>query len=257
MSFVETRFDDGLFVISFNRPDVHNAFHDAFGVEFHRAIEEARDRRDVKVVILRGEGQSFCSGRDFREMGERPAGVTHHQYMTDGQRKIKMLVDLGKPIIAALKGAAYGGGAEYALVADMRIAAPTTRIALPEVNYGLAVDQGGSALAMSLIGPSRTKWMLMTGKAVDAETALSWGLVDFIVPLEELDDHVEKLARDIMAKPWRAVLAAKELVDEIWADGVRRAIRRELTQQLALFASEDFEALREKRRAERLAASAG
>ena len=147
----------------------------------------------------------------------------------------------------------YGGGAEYALVSDIRIAAPTARIALPEVNYGLAVDQGGSALACSLIGPSRTKWMLMTGEPVDAQTALAWGLVDFVVPLEELDDHVQALARKIRGKPWRAVLAAKQLVDELWADGVHQAIRRELQQQLALFASEDFEALREKRRADKAA----
>src|SRR3546814_21010664 len=107
----------------------------------------------------------------------------------------RSMVDMGKPMIAALKGAVLGAGCEYALVADIRLAAPTTRLALPEVNYGLAVDQGGSALAASLIGPSRTKWMLMTGEPVDAETALAWGLVDFVVPLEELDTRVDALAR--------------------------------------------------------------
>src|SRR3546814_8812606 len=104
-------------------------------------------------------------------MGERPEGVGHYEYMTAGQQRIKMMVDMGKPMIAALKGAVLGAGCEYALVADIRLAAPTTRLALPEVNYGLAVDQGGSALAASLIGPSRTKWLLMTGEPVDAETA--------------------------------------------------------------------------------------
>ena len=248
MSLVNTHFDNGLFTISFNRPDVHNAFNDASSDEFEEAIKEARDRSDIKVVILRGEGRSFCSGRDFREMGQRAPGVTHFEYMTEGQGKIKILLDLGKPLIAALKGAVYGGGAEYALVADIRLASPTTRIALPEVNYGLAVDQGGSAMATALIGPSRTKWMLMTGKPIDAETALGWGMVDFIVPSEDLDAQAEELGRHLLARPWRAVLAAKSLIDEIWADGVRAAIRRELTQQLALFASEDFEKLRDERK---------
>ena len=127
---------------------------------------------------------------------------------------------------------------------------------MPEVNYGLAVDQGGSALAASLIGPSRTKWMLMTGDPVDAQTALAWGMVDFIVPLEELDSHVDALARKIAAKPRQAMMAAKNLVDELWSDGVRAAIRRELQQQLALFASDDFEALRERRRADKAAKAA-
>jgi enoyl-CoA hydratase len=256
MSLVESSLSGDVLTITFNRPEVHNAFNDVFGDEFQEILQDARRRDDAKVVVLRGAGKSFCSGRDFREMGERPPGVSHHEYMVAGQQKIKILLEMGKPIIAALKGAVYGGGCEYALVADNRIAAPTTRIAMPEINYGLAVDQGGSALAASLIGPSRTKWMLLTGEPVDAQTALDWGLVDFVVPLEELDAHVEALARKIAAKPWRAVLAAKGLVDELWADGVRAAIRRELQQQLALFASEDFEALRERRRAEKAARSA-
>ncbi len=256
MAYVESRCADGVLTITFNRPEVHNAFNDAFGDELHEVLEDARRRTDAKVVILRGEGKSFCAGRDFREMGERPPGVSHHEFMIAGQQKIKMMLDMGKPMIAALKGAAYGGGAEYALVCDFRIAAPTTRISLPEVNYGLAVDQGGSALAASLIGPARTKWMLMTGDPVDAETALAWGLVDFIVPLEELDSHVEALARKIASKPNQAMMAAKNLVDELWSDGVRAAIRRELQQQLALFASEDFEALREARRAAKAAKAA-
>jgi len=257
MAYVDSRCEDGVITITFNRPEVHNAFNDAFGGELHKVLADARANTDGKVVVLRGEGRSFCSGRDFREMGVRPPGVSHHDYMVAGQQKIRMMLEMGKPIIAALKGACYGGGAEYALVADVRIAAPTTRIALPEVNYGLAVDQGGSALAASLIGPSRTKWMLMTGDAVDAQTALGWGLVDFVVPLEELDEHVQGLARKIASKPWRAVMAAKGLVDELWADGVRAAIRRELQQQLALFASEDFEALRDKRQADKAAKAAG
>jgi len=207
-----------------------------------------KERDDVRVVVLRGEGKSFCSGRDVRQMGERPPGVTDYSIMTEGQKKIRLMVEMGKPIIAALKGAVIGGGAEYALAADIRIAAPDTKIALPEVNYGLAVDQGGSALLESLIGPSRTKLMLLTGRRVDAETALKWGLVDQIVAAEQLDEEVASLASEIAAKPWRAVTAAKELVDELWAPKIRAAIQRELVYQLALFGSEDFQALREARR---------
>lgn len=256
MTLITTSLEDSIFVISFNRPEVHNAVNDEVGAEFLQALEKARDSVEAKVVVLRGEGRSFCSGRDFRAMGERQEGVSHFQHMQRGQRRIKLLADMGKPVIAALKGAVLGAGCEYALVADIRIAASTVKIALPEVNYGLAVDQGGSALAMALIGPSRTKWMLMTGEAVDAERALDWGLVDFVVDPEVLDEEVMALASKIAAKPYRAVLAAKELVDELWLDEVKGAIRRELTQQLALFASEDFERLREERRVKRAAAAA-
>ncbi len=102
-------------------------------------------------------------------------------------------------------------------------------------------------MAASLIGPSKTKWLLMTGDTIGAQTALEWGLVDFLVAPEELDAQVMEIATKIAANPRRAVLAAKDLVDELWADGVRAAIRRELTTQLALFGSEEFAELRAKR----------
>src|SRR3546814_4484208 len=100
------------FPICLNRPEVHNAVSDELGHAFGAALIEARGRQDAKVVVLRGEGRSFCSGRDFREMGERPEGVGHYEYMTAGQQRIKMMVDMGKPMIAALKGAVLGAGCE-------------------------------------------------------------------------------------------------------------------------------------------------
>src|SRR3546814_13723326 len=112
MAFIETGFIDGVFTISVNRPEVHNAVSDELGHAFGAALIEARGRQDAKVVVLRGEGRSFCSGRDFREMGERPEGVGHYEYMTAGQQRIKMMVDMGKPMIAALKGAVLGAGCE-------------------------------------------------------------------------------------------------------------------------------------------------
>lgn len=248
MSMILTSRSDNIFTVTFNRPEVHNALNDRMADELEQALHEARNDETVAVVILRGAGRSFCSGRDLREMGERP-DESHFDYMRRGQNKIKLMIDLGKPMIAELRGAVIGAGCEFAMAADIRIAAADTALALPEINYGLAVDQGGSALATSLIGPSRAKWMLMTGEKVDAQTALQWGLVDFVVPVEVLESRVRELASKIAAKPPRALRAAKELVDELWVDGIKAAIRRELNQQLALFASPDFIAARERRRA--------
>jgi enoyl-CoA hydratase len=119
---------------------------------------------------------------------------------------------------------------------------------MPEVKYGLAVDQGGSVLAASLIGPARAKYLLMTGDTIDAKTAYEWGLVDFLVSPEELDAKAFDMASRIAKNAHRAVMAAKELVDETWSDAVRAAMRRELTNQLALYGSEEFQEMREQRR---------
>ena len=253
MATVISTLSDGIRTITFNRPEVHNAFDDEMGDRMLEAFREARDCKETRVVILRGEGKSFLAGRDVRAMGERPPGVTHFQFMTHGQQSIRALIDIEAPIIAAVKGAALGGGAEVAMVADIRVGTPSVKFALPEIDFGLCVDQGGSALAMSLIGPSKTKYLMLTGDRVKADQALEWGMLDFLVEEEELDAKVMEIAQKIAAKSWTAVLAAKGLVNELWRDEMRAAMRRELTQQLALYGSEEFEQLREARRAARAA----
>jgi enoyl-CoA hydratase/carnithine racemase len=200
------------------------------------------------VVVLRGEGKSFHTGRDTRKMGERKPGVTKYDHLRMGQRNNHALLDMGKPTIAAVQGNALGGGAEFALLCDIRVAADDLKLSLPEVKFALTVDGGGSALAWSLIGPSRAKWLLMTGDAVDAKTALDWGLVDFVVPRAELDAKAMAMATKIAANSPRAVLAAKELADELWSDTIRAATRRELNALLTMYDTEEFIALREKRR---------
>jgi enoyl-CoA hydratase/carnithine racemase len=247
--YMKTEIVDRVGILSFNKPEVRNAMDNDAIAEIYDAFVWAKQNRDVSVVVLRGEGKSFHAGRDVRSLGVRPPGVTHYEFMKAGQRNIVTLLEMGKPTIAAMKGGTIGGGAELALCCDIRMSSTELTFSLPEVKFGLAVDQGGSALAASLIGPSKTKWLLMTGDAIGAQTALDWGLVDFLVAPEELDAKVLESAAKIAANPRRAVLAAKELVDELWADGVRAAVRRELTTQLALFASEEFAELRAKRQA--------
>lgn len=255
MSYMKTDVKDGVGILSFNRPEVHNAMDDAAIVEIHDALAWARANKDIRVVVLRGEGKSFHTGRDVRVMGVRKPGVSHYDFMKEGQRNIGVLLDMGKPTIAAMKGGTVGGGAELALGCDIRVTSSELKFSLPEVKFGLAVDQGGSALLASLIGPAKTKWLLMSGDTIGAQTAMDWGLADFMVAPEELDAKVMEMAVRIAQNPHRAVLVAKELVDELWADGVRAAIRRELVAQLALFGSEEFAELRAKRQAQARPAS--
>src|SRR3546814_12441799 len=102
-----------------------------------------------------------------------------------------------KPIVAALKGGVIGGGCELALAADIRVSDTTLKLALPEILYGVLPDTGGTQMMTALIGPSRTKYMVMTGRPNDAATALEWGGVAFFVPPEEPAGRPLELARDV------------------------------------------------------------
>jgi enoyl-CoA hydratase len=247
--YVKKEIREDVCILSLNYPDIHNALDEAAKEDMREAFTWAQKSRDFKVVLLRGEGRSFCSGANVRRLGERKPGLTQYDMMKLATRGIRTLLDMGKPIIAAVKGATLGAGAEMAMVADFRVSSTDLKFSLPEVKYGLAVDQGGSALAASLIGPARTKYLLMTGNAIDARTAYEWGLVDFLVSPEELDVRTFEMAAGIAKQvSYRAVLMAKELVDELWSDAVRSAMRRELINQTALLDSEEFAEAREKRR---------
>lgn len=246
--FVKREVREDVCILSFDRPKVHNAIDEEGLDDMLEAFTWAQRAKDFRVVLLRGEGRSFCSGADTRMIGNRRSGVTHYDHMVAATRSIRVLLDMGKPLIAAVRGATLGAGAELALVCDFRVAATDLKFSLPEAKYGLSVDQGGSALATSLIGPARTKYLLMTGNRIDAKTAYEWGLVDFLAEPDALDAMAFDMALSIARQPsHQAVLNAKELVHDLWAPQVRVAMNRELTAQIALLSSAEFAAMREKR----------
>jgi enoyl-CoA hydratase/carnithine racemase len=129
----------------------------------------------------------------------------------------------------------------------MRIAAADAVFAFPEVGFGLIADTGGTQLLTPLIGPARAKYLLMTGARIDAEQALAWGVVDWVVPAAELRDRALELAGTIAAAPAPAVAFAKQLVDQAWAGAIRNGMRQEVVAQAALFASDDYRQLKARR----------
>jgi enoyl-CoA hydratase/carnithine racemase len=226
---------DGVATISLNRPDRHNAVDNELRDALSRAWDEVLANPAARVVLLRGEGPSFCSGRDTAELGQRPGGETDLAFIryTQGVR-VKQLAS-HKPVVAALRGHVLGGGLELALAADIRIAASDLRMAFPEVRYGLMSDTGGAPLTTMLAGPSRAKWMLMTGRPVDASRALAWGLVDEVVAPDELDAAAAALAGEIAAAPADTLALIKQTVDGLWHGALHAALRQELAGQAALF----------------------
>jgi enoyl-CoA hydratase/carnithine racemase len=240
METVELDVTDGVGTISLNRPHRHNAVDDQLHDELQEVWAAAQADPAVRVVLLRGNGPSFCSGRDTAQLGERVAGESDLSFVRRHQQTRIDQLDSPKPVLAALRGNVLGGGLEMALAADIRIAASDVRMAFPEIRYGLMTDTGGSALATMLAGPSRAKWLLMTGRPVDARRALDWGLVDELVEPEELDAAAAALAADIAGRPPGTLTMIKQTVDGMWYGQLHAALRAELLGQVALFGGEDY-----------------
>jgi enoyl-CoA hydratase len=239
-------------VITFNRPARHNALNDELTKRYIEALREFVARDEIRCILLRGEGRSFCSGRDVAELGKRAAGESDFLFVRRHQRQLLEHIDAHKPIIAALKGAVLGGGCEIALAADIRVASTDLKLGLPEINYGLLPDTGGTQSLTALIGSSRTKYLVLTGEPVDADTALAWGAVDFVVEAGLLDQRALDIAQMIAGKPPLALAMGKQMIDQVHAPQLRSGMGQELLAQTALFLTEDYKearaALREKRK---------
>jgi len=226
---------DGVGTVSLNRPHRHNAVNDELYDAITAAFGAMSADPEVRVILLRGEGRSFCSGRDTAELGRRPGGESDLSFLRRHQATRLAQLDCPKPIVAALKGHVLGGGLEMALACDIRIAATNVQMAFPEIGYGLVTDTGGAPLTTMLAGPSRAKRMLMTGDPIDASTALQWGLVDEVVPPDDLDATATSLCVRLASRPAQLLALSKQIVDQAWGGAVRSGMGVELVSQLALF----------------------
>lgn len=248
MDTILTRTENGVRVISYNRPERHNAIDDAMGDAFRIAFRDAVEDQSVRAILLRGEGKSFCSGRDVSVLGHRERDESDFDFVRRHQDGRLAMQDSPKPVVAALKGGVIGGGCEGALCADIRVSDDTLKMALPEINFGLLPDTGGTQMLAALIGMSRAKAMVLTGDRIDAKTAYEWGAVDFLVAPDELDEFALDLAMKLASKPPIALAMGKQMIDQMHGPAIRNGTRQELLAQTALFLTEDY---REARAAHR------
>jgi enoyl-CoA hydratase len=249
---VKYHLEDGVGVISLNRPDKHNAINNEMSRSSREAWDWALGNDDVRVIVIRGEGKSFCAGRDTTQLGTREGRDSDYSFVRRAvMNRIHGLYG-DKPVIAAVKGYAIGGGFEQALAADMRVGGTDAKVSLPEIRYGILPDTGGTQLLNALIGPARTKYMTLTGNFVDAQTAYEWGIFDFLVEPDEVDAKALGIAKEIAPKAPLAINLGKTLVDQMYTGTIVNGIRQELMAQTVLFTSQDYKearaALRENRK---------
>ncbi len=186
--------------ITLNRPKVLNALNGKTLDELECAFFELKSDDAVKAVIFTGAGnKAFIAGADINQIAELgPAGGV--EFALRGQRLLDLIENLGKPVIAAINGFALGGGCEIAMACHIRLASKTAKLGQPEINLGIIPGFGGTQRLARLVGEGRCMELVLTGDRVTADEALRLGLVNKVVPPEELMDAARALAEKIAAK---------------------------------------------------------
>jgi len=230
--------ESGVAWIRLNRPESLNAVNGALRRGLVDAVRRAERDEAAKVVVVTGEGRAFCAGADVREFGAREGAV--EDIRGDYELVLGRLHSMPKPTIAALNGVAAGIGASLAFVCDLRYAVPQASFIEAFVRIGLTVDGGATWLLPRLIGSGRALEMFYTGEPMGAEEAARLGLVNRVLPPEELEPFVRGLAERLAAGPTRALGAIKRSVDHAARSTLEEAMEFEFHLQGVQMRNEDF-----------------
>jgi len=238
--FIKLEIEDGIAVLTNDRPDKHNAANDEMDRQLFDALEEVHARSDLRVVLWRGEGKSFSSGRDTSEIGVRSEDITNFEFIERGHRRTQLFFTLPVPMVVALKGWVIGGSFERALLADMRIAAESTKMLLPEIKHGVVPDSGGTARLFQMAGHGLIADLALTGRPMDAEEALRHGVVSRVVPDAELEETAMSVCREIAASPPFAVKMFRRTLSRIASPLAQRTMQEESMGMTAIYETEDY-----------------
>lgn len=230
---------EGVGTIRLDRPPM-NALDIATQDRLKELAEEAANRADVRAVILYGGEKVFAAGADIKEMQamDHAAMVVRSRALQDS---FTAVARIPKPVVAAVTGYALGGGCELALCADYRIAAENAKLGQPEILLGLIPGAGGTQRLSRLVGPSRAKDLIFTGRMVKADEALALGLVDRVVPADEVYTQAHEWAAKLAQGPAIALRAAKESIDTGLETDIETGLAVERNWFAGLFATEDRE----------------
>jgi enoyl-CoA hydratase/carnithine racemase len=237
--------------ITNRNPDKHNAFDDDMDAQLWEHLDELKRRPEVRAVIWRGEGASWSSGRDVGAIGTNKTELTHHQLMTRGVRGIQKLWDLDAVFLVACKGWVMGGSFQRALLCDIRVAAEGTRFRLPEVTHGVITDTGGVSVLHAMCGAGVVSDLVLTGRVMSADEALSHGIVSRVVAEDELDDTVRSMAEQIAASPAITVKMARTVIRHLSLPAIRASMEDGLIYQTFVNKSDDFAEFRAARAEDR------
>ena len=235
---------EGIALATLNRPEKLNAIDRTMFAELYELCAQLEDDADVRVAVLTGAGRGFCSGADLGAIAELPGAGTPEfmRFQERGARAIAAFRTLTKPVVAAVNGPAAGGGLALALASDVRIAAPEARFNVAFVRLGLSgADVGVSWLLPRVVGLGHASELMLTGRLIDADEALRIGLVNRVVPAEDLLDAAYAVADEIARNsPFGIRLTKQALQLNVDAPSIEAAIAIENRNQVLASRTEDM-----------------
>ncbi len=231
---------DAVRVITVNRPEKLNALNAATLDALHVAFDAAADDLRVRVVVLTGSGpKAFVAGADISEMSNLSA-VEGRDFSLRGQRMMRRVEKMPKPVIAMVNGFAFGGGLELAMCCHLRIAADTAKLGQPEINLGLIPGFGGTQRLLRLAGRAATLELCLTGAPIDAARALQLGIVNRVVAAAELEAETMKLATQLAHAAPLALRGMLDCVNVGGECGIEEGLEYESAQFGLVFSTEDM-----------------
>lgn len=238
--FLKYELNDGVAIITLNRPDVYNALNNEITFELQAALKECKKNEEVRVVVLTGEGKAFCSGQDLKASSKEPnrsfSDSIHKRY----NPIIKAIRTMPKPVICRLNGVAAGAGCSFALACDLVVAAESAKLIEVFVNIGLVLDSGSSYFLPRLVGSAKAFELATMGTRVSGKEAEEMGLVNKCVPDEQLDDAV-KIYTDYYAKaPTKAIGLMKKMLNKSQNSNLDEMLEYEAHMQDIAGSSHDY-----------------
>ncbi len=229
---------DRVAIITINRPEKRNALNIKTREEGAALLEELRNDADVGVVVFTGAGdKAFIAGADIAEFAGRTS-ITQRDVMM-GRSLFTAIDTFPKPVIAMINGFCLGGGCELALACDIRIASENAQFGQPEINLGIIPGGGGTQRLTRLVGEGKAMEMILAGQFIDAKTAHAIGLVNHVVPADQLETKTMEIAQHISRKSPIALQLAKEAVKIASRSNLDEGLRREVDLFALCFSTED------------------
>jgi enoyl-CoA hydratase len=233
---------DGVGVVTFNQPDKHNAISVEMWLGLAEILDDFGQDPSIRTVILTGAGtRAFVSGADISQFEQQRANA-------DAQRAYDQQTSLGreklnsfpKPTIASIRGYCLGGGLAIAMQADLRLASPDSQFGIPAAKLGIAYGFEGLRRLVSLVGPAHARMIMYTGARIGADEALRIGLINRIVPADDLEATVFEVAQQIAANAPLSVAASKMAIDQVLLDPNARDLNALAQASAVCFDSEDY-----------------
>jgi len=238
MEFISFSRDEGVAVLTIDRPPA-NALSSGVIREIGEALEQLRDDKDIRVIVLRGEGRFFSAGADIKEFTSVDSGEAFTKLSSAGQEVFESIECFPKPIIASIHGAALGGGLELAMSCHIRLVTEKAKLGLPELQLGLIPGFAGTQRLPRYVGMAKAAEMLLTSEPISGEEAVRFGLVNHAYAEEELMPKTMELAKKIAKKSPVAMKAALRMLQYTKPESYYEGVKSEADSFGEVFVSED------------------